>query len=373
MQETPDDHPRSKPSLAPLEERLVALDILRGVALFGVMAINLVFEFRVSIFEQFLPPREVASPLDRMIATFLSEAIELKAFALFSLLFGAGLAIQFDRLAEKPRAALLLRRLLALLAFGVIHLTLIWNGDILTEYALAGLLVLPLLYGPRWLLAACALALLAVYASSVLMRLISLPDASWLAYQARQIYPTGSFSEILRFRVHEIAAIAPLHVWVFPRTLALFLIGALVWRTGIVQRASERRWLLFGAALAAAVSTAFVGSVLATVTLALAYGAFIIGLASTAMGMRLLGWAAPLGRMAFTNYILQSLIFGWVFYGYGLGLFGKLNVSTALGFGVAVYAAQAYFSQWWLRRYRFGPIEWLWRSLMYGQLQPMRR
>ncbi len=373
MQETPDDCLKSNPSLAPLEERLVSLDILRGIALFGVMAINLVFEFRVSLFSQFLPPREVVSPLDRMIATFLDAAIELKAFALFSLLFGAGLAIQFERLAEKPRAALLLRRLLVLLAFGVIHLTLIWNGDILTEYALAGLPVLPLLYGPRWLLAGCGLALLAVYASSYLTRLVPLADPSWLSYQARQVYATGSFSEILRFRVHEIPAIAPLHVWVFPRTLALFLIGAFIWRTGIVKRASEDRWLLFSAALTAAVSTAFVGSVLATVTLALAYGAFIIGLASTAAGTMLLGWAAPLGRMAFTNYIVQSLIFGWVFYGYGLGLFGKLNISTALAFGVAVYVAQVFFSQWWLRRYRFGPIEWLWRSLMYGQLQPMKR
>ena len=106
MQETPDDCLKSRPSSAPLEERLVALDILRGVALFGVMAINLVFEFRVSIFEQFLPPRQVGSSLDRIIATFLDEAIELKAFALFSLLFGAGLAIQFDRLAAKPRAPL---------------------------------------------------------------------------------------------------------------------------------------------------------------------------------------------------------------------------------------------------------------------------
>jgi uncharacterized protein len=376
MPETPDDRLKSKPSLAPLEERLVALDILRGVALFGVMAINLVFEFRVSIFEQFLPLPDFASPLDHMIATFLDEAIELKAFALFSLLFGAGLAIQFDRLAGKPRAMLLLRRLLALLAFGAIHLALIWNGDILTEYALAGLLVLPFLYGPRWLLAGCSLALLALYGSSYLLRLLPFPDARWLAHhviEARRVYPTGSFSEILRFRVHEIAAIAPFHFWVFPRTLALFLIGALVWRSGAVQRAAANPLRWFGAGLAAAVSTAFVGSVLATVTLALAYGAIIIGVASTAQGAKLLGWAAPLGRMAFTNYIVQSLIFGWIFYGYGFGLFGKLSVSIALALGVAVYTMQVFFSRWWLSRYRFGPIEWMWRSLMYGQLQPMRR
>jgi uncharacterized protein len=365
-----------KPPPAPVEDRLVGIDILRGIALFGVMAINVVTEFRVSIFEQFLPTHESASPLDHAIAAFLGAAIDLKAFALFSLLFGTGLAIQFDHLAPKRRAILLLRRLLVLLAFGLIHLALIWNGDILTEYALAGLLVLPLLYAPRWLLASVALVLLSVYASSSLLRLLPFPDPGWLARQiiaARHVYPTGSFSEILNFRIHEIAAIAPLHIWIFPRTLALFLIGALVWRIGILQHAPENRLVLFGVATAAAVSTAFVNSPLATVTPALACAGFIIGVASTAPGTRLLGWAAPLGRMAFTNYIVQSLVFGWMFYGYGLGLFGKLGVSTALGLGVTVYVAQVVFSRWWLGRYRFGPVEWLWRTLMYGKAQPMRR
>jgi uncharacterized protein len=187
--------------LAP-DDRLAAVDILRGTALFGVMAINVVFEFRVSIFEQFLSPDPTQPPLDRDIQSFLEQAISLKAFALFSLLFGIGIAIQFDRLATKPRAILLLRRLLALLAFGLIHLTLIWDGDILTEYALAGLLVLPLLYGSRWLLAGSVLILLAVFANSYLSRLVPLHDANWLArhvLEARRVYATGSFAEILAF------------------------------------------------------------------------------------------------------------------------------------------------------------------------------
>jgi uncharacterized protein len=87
----------------------------------------------------------------------------------------------------------------------------------------------------------------------------------------------------------------------------------------------------------------------------------------------LLGWAAPLGRMAFTNYLAQSVIFGWIFYGYGLGLFGRLGVASALAIGVAVYIGQVFFSAWWLRRYRYGPVEWLWRTLMYGVRQPMRQ
>jgi uncharacterized protein len=356
-------------------DRLASLDILRGLALFGVMAINLVFEFRVSIFEQFLSLRKAASPLDSAIETFLDDFISLKAFALFSLLFGAGLAIQFDRLGKQRRGILLLRRLAALLAIGLVHLTLVWNGDILTEYALAGLLVLPFLFGSRWLLGTAGLLFLGLYLSAYLERFAPLPAPNWMAdhiVEARHIYATGTFYEVLSFRIRELPAIAPLHIWVLPRTLALFLIGACIWRTGVLQRASENRESFAVAALAAAVLTIGAGKSLATVTLAVAYAGFVIVVASTQSGLTLLGWAAPLGRMAFTNYLAQSLIFGWVFYGYGLGLFGKLGASSALTLGVALYVAQVIFSRWWLKRYLFGPVEWLWRTLMYGTRQPMK-
>ena len=112
---------------------------------------------------------------------------------------------------------------------------------------------------------------------------------------------------------------------------------------------------------------------LGTILLALGYGAAIIGIANLESGKRLLGWAAPLGRMAFTNYLAQSVILGWIFYGYGLGLFGRLGVASALAIGLAVYFVQVPFSAWWLRRYRYGPVEWLWRTLMYGAAQPMRQ
>src|SRR5882757_10158025 len=101
--------------------RVNSIDALRGIALFGVLAINLETEFRVSIFRQFLP--HVPDPgLSGLIDTALDVFIDMKAFALFSLLFGIGLAIQFDRLAPAQRTRLLVRRLLVLLAFGLIHL-----------------------------------------------------------------------------------------------------------------------------------------------------------------------------------------------------------------------------------------------------------
>ena len=392
------------PLLAP--DRLVAIDILRGLALFGVMAINLVFEFRVSIFEQFLPQELRAtahgagptffvggdasslnafsffrwmhrtSPFDIAVAGFLERTISMKAFALFSLLFGIGLAMQFERFDPDRRAILLLRRLLVLLVFGLIHLTLIWNGDILTEYALAGLLVLPMLFAPRWLLVFGSLALLGFYFTGLLFRLVPPPDVAWTIRhmsEATRIYGSGGFSEILVFRVREIAAIAPLHVWIFPRTLGLFLLGAFIWRSGVLRRAGKLSGWFFVVGFAALITSVDAGPSLAPVTLALAYGAIIIGAASTSLGARLLGWAAPLGRMAFTNYLMQSLIFSAVFYGYGLGQFGKLGVSATLCLGIIVYIAQVLASQWWLARFNFGPVEWLWRTLMYGRMQSMRR
>ncbi|UFZ04315.1 DUF418 domain-containing protein [Bradyrhizobium ontarionense] len=381
-------------------DRLFSIDILRGLALFGVMAINVVFEFRVSIFRQFLPalrtqeaettffagslsPDMVAllwavmadSPFNRTIEDILERAIAMKAFALFSLLFGVGLAMQFDRIIPHRRTILLLRRLLVLLAIGLLHLTLLWNGDILTEYALAGLSVLPFLFAPAWLIGAGSFAFLGLYFSGWLMQLMPLPGKAWMlphVADANHVYATGSFAQVLAFRLAEIGAIAPLHLWIFPRTLGLFLLGILIWRCGVLRHARDHRTEFVLTALAALVMTIDAGPTLVTVTLALAYGALILAVANTALGLRLLGWAAPVGRMAFTNYLMQSAIFSLVFYGYGFGLFGRLSVAPALAIGMVVYALQAIASRWWLAYFRFGPVEWLWRSLMYGRRQPMR-
>ena len=236
-------------------ERIDAIDVLRGVALLGVLAINVVTIFRVSIFQQFIFPKPPLSfsSIDSAIGTVLTQAVELKAFALFSLLFGTGLAIQFERLAKSERRTLLLvRRLVVLLAFGLIHLCLIWNGDILTEYALAGFIVLPFLFGPRWLLAFAALAFLGLYLKMQVFQ----PPGLWPGtaamsqdvVEAHRIYATGSFLDVLAFRLREIPLIAALHVYIFPRTIGLFLLGAFVWRTGILRNPS--RHLLFSIAAA---------------------------------------------------------------------------------------------------------------------------
>lgn len=377
--------PTIRPALLPAtepiapSERIDGIDILRGLALFGVLTINVVFEFRVSIFAQFLPPARTDSAIDRALNSFLEAAVELKALALFSFLFGVGLAIQFDRLAGNPRRfVLLLRRLIVLLAIGAVHLYLIWNGDILVEYAVAGLLVLPFLFAPRWLVLVAAGAALLLFLMVPLLSVVPFPSNAWIRAhiaQADQIYGNGGLLDVLAFRVREVPAIFPLHVLIFPRTVALFLLGVLAWRAKILLQPSEHRQLLLGLAAGGVILGA--GLTMAEqwriggVVLALGYAATIIFCVSFAVGQRMLAWAAPVGRMAFTNYLTQSIILGWIFYGYGLGLFGRLSVVAALAIAVGLYAAQIAFSAWWLRRYRYGPVEWLWRSLMYGKRQPM--
>src|SRR5205809_3121944 len=289
-------------------ERIDAIDVLRGLALLGVLAINVVTIFRVSIFERFLPQNALASPIGSAVETILRLAIDLKALALFSLLFGAGLAIQFERLAKSQRRTLLLvRRLVVLLAFGLIHLCLIWNGDILTEYALAGLIVLPLLFGPRWLLAVAALASLGLY----LAMQVFPPPGLWPSTaairqdvaEAHRIYATGGFLDVLAFRLRQLPLFVPLHVFIFPRTIGLFLLGAFAWRTGILQN-PPRHLLLsiaapcigLGAALVLCHAAGFIAGgrigalaePLGTILLALGYGAGIIAIANLESGKSLL-------------------------------------------------------------------------------------
>ena len=377
-------------------DRIAAIDIVRGIALFGVMAINVTTVFRVSIFEQFLPAGLDGTWLDRALYSILMAGIDLKAFALFSLLFGVGLAIQYDHLsADSRRTALLIRRLAFLLLVGAAHLILIWNGDILFEYAIAGFVVLPFLFCGLRILTTVGTALLALFLLSPFLPPIApMPSRAWMIQnvaEATRIYGSGGFAEVLAFRIHELPGFLPLHLFIFPRTVALMLVGAVAWRAGLFRAGSRASRCLphvaaIGLVAGGILSVSHVNGWLhlgwraelslerlATVLLACAYGATIVWATNRAGARQMLAWAAPIGRMAFTNYLMQSVIFGWLFYGYGLGLFGKLGVAAALAIGTGVYILQIVFSAYWLQHYLYGPVEWLWRSAMYGARQPLWR
>jgi uncharacterized protein len=378
----------------PVSERYTTLDMLRGFALFGVLLVNLLCFYRISLFDYILRFHTSAGWANHAVDLMVAELLEFKAFELFSLTFGIGVAVQ----AERARARgvhvepFLARRFAILLGFGICHMLLISNIDILTLYAVCGLLLIPFLRVPTAVLAIAGLA--AIYLPSVLPA--SLPPAAVLRVHiasATRVYGEGSFASIFLFRWRETRElIAPLLVGSLQRTFGLMLLGIAIWRAGIVRDPAPYRrmlWVLCGIAgavglvntttdvwfLSSRKSIAFspvLESLGSSVNLALAYAAALLAWKRSPWAAAATTPFAAAGRMALSNYLGQTIAFAVLFYGYGFGLFGKLPPSTTAVIGIVFYGVQLWLSVWWLRRFRFGPFEWLWRSLTYGRRQPMR-
>lgn len=379
-------------------ERFSSLDLLRGFALFGVLLINLLYFFRVSLWDHILRFHSDPGWLNHAIDIFAMEVVEFKAFSLFAFTFGIGMAIQAERTRTRGGSAelFLIRRFLVLLAFGLIHMTLISNVDILTLYAVCGLVLILFVRLPAVVVAAAGVA--AIYLPTLLPLGPSLPPEAELrrwADMATQHYAHGTFADIVAFRWRETRAlIAPILFETAQNTAGMMLLGMAVWRSGVIRTPGRFRtqlWIFCViAGLAGGANTTrdvvlratgstfglphFVRVIGAEVPLALSYAALLLALLSDPR--RVPAWAtrfAAAGQMALTNYLTQSLVLGFIFYGFGFGLFGRVAPTPAAIFGIALYTLQLYLSRWWLARYRFGPCEWLWRSLTYGQRQPMRR
>ena len=377
-------------------ERYRTLDVLRGVALFGVLLVNLMTLFRVSLFAHILTFHSHPGAANHLVDVLVAGLLEFKAFSLFSFLFGVGVAIQAERAAPRGVnvAHFLVRRFLVLLVLGLCHLVLIWNGDILVLYAVCGLFLVPFLRLP-------SRALLILGAAVIVLPHVvplGIPWPSGEALRAHvapatRIYSQGGFLEILAFRWYEARYfITPLVLSVLPKTVCLMFWGVAAWRSGVLREPERHRSLLraifWGAGAIGGTLTALqvlsqssgrpsgVPSLLldlgASLPLAFAYAA---GLLLWLHPARAAAWPAlaATGQMALTNYLLESVILGFLFYGYGFGLFGRLGSAPAALIGIALYSAQLAGSRWWLRRFQFGPFEWLWRSLTYGRWQPLRR
>lgn len=375
------------------EERSASLDGVRGLALFGVLLVNDVTLFRTSLFSQFVPGLASVGtgPLDGPLSTFISIFVEFKAFAVFSLLFGVGLGAQEERarLAGRPFVPTAVRRLAFLLVLGLLHLFLVWNGDILTLYAVVGLCAAPLMSLPtKWLALAAALAFAVHLAPLPLPEpFASVADLRAHVERANHVYPQGGFIAVLAFRVAEVRPIVPLLVWAAPRTLCLMLTGACAWRMRLFAR--ELRGVI-ALALTAALLGAGLGLTLSSraklfhgaldgaaqsagsVLLAFGYVGVLLLLHATKPGARIIAVAAPVGRTALSSYLSQSVVLGFLFYGYGLGLFGRTSVTGATLLAIAIYATQIAFARAWLARFRFGPLEWAWRSVTYGKRMRLR-
>ncbi len=390
-------------------ERVVEIDVLRGFALIGIIVANM--RGFNSPMEVYMRPYLVwDSTVDRAVQAFIDCFVSSKFITLFAILFGLGFAVQLERAGERF-TGIYLRRLVWLLAIGAIHAFGIWWGDILLAYALMGFFLLAFRERPiesvaRWALILYWLPVLFLVGFFVLSLTGSgaapqMPEATEEGIQQTiNVYTRGSFAEILAQRFADWTSFNAAFPFSLPRVLGFFLFGVWLWRKGILQNIEEylphirRLWMwalpvgLAGNAFFVLVNevwrpnpmeptlltlTWWTAASIGVPALSLFYACSVVLLFRSRAGKRLLTPFAAVGRMALTNYLMQSIVCTAIFYGFGLGLFGTFSPLAGLLLALAIYAVQVVMSGIWSRIFRFGPAEWLWRSATYGRLQPLLR
>lgn len=401
-------------------ERISEIDILRGFALFGILLVNMA-SYGHSFYEYVMLKPVPTGTLDQ-IATFVVAFFgEGKFYSLFSFLFGFGLAIQMSRAESRgtPFVPIYLRRMLALLAIGLVHAYLIWVGDILVPYALLGFLLLLFRKSkPRTLLIWAIIMLVLITVINLgLLGLTSLayltPESAAMMDQATQdamaqyteaaeqsnrIYATGSFAEITAQRANDLGFLYPVTLFIVPNIFAMFLLGLAAGKQGIFQNIAAHLplfkklqfWgLVLGVAgnLLYAVGARFsnpnvptlisflatTGQTFGAPLLSAFYLSTIVLLAQNPVWRRRLMVLEPVGRMALSNYLFQSLVCTAIFYSYGLGLYGQIGPAAGVLLTFIIYIVQIPLSNWWMKRFQYGPVEWLWRTLTYGKSPRMRK
>ncbi|WP_166786809.1 DUF418 domain-containing protein [Jeotgalibacillus salarius] len=395
-----------------LKERIHTLDIIRGFALFGILIANMI-AFKTPVFTNIsdlvegssLPEGGMNAALTLLTAIF----VDGKFYPMFSMLFGLGFYIFYSRLMKRglPAKKMFMRRLVFLLLIGLVHLIFIWTGDILHTYAITGFL-LPLFIERSvkviriW---AISLLVFSTFFITALMLLNSvginfmisegmdtLQNLNASAVSANSVMANGSFGEILAFRfINEVVPVLLQVLLYLPTILPLFLIGLYLGKTGMFTDIEPhiKRWK----------KVMWVG---------LAVGAPIVGL-SVAIGYNVFGWEpylttpiaeglntfggpflmlfyvasivlitrkssiekmlmpfASVGRMALTNYLMQSIIAVIIFNGYGFGLFGQVSKTQGVLIAIAIYTVQVVLSHVLLKRYKQGPMEYVWKKWTYS-------
>jgi uncharacterized protein len=401
----------------PVAERIATLDIVRGFALLGILIMNMP-GFANSFFIEADGSHLWTNPIDRAAELARDMLFSGKFNSMFSLLFGIGFTIQFARMrANAPERATLLytRRLLVLLALGLLHATVFWTGDVLHIYAALGLVLLLVLRHASNRTIAILIGLCLVYpaVSGVLRLLVTTPEitaqmvAEAKAFEASNnlAYGSGSFLDAAREHTHEFAFFysSVRHVWgtfgFYVQMATTMLIGFLIGRNDWVRRIPElmpwiRRlqWsalalglvcsLTFGAifeidrvpgpsALKVLGSIAYVLSRLGLMSF---YVLTIVRLAQLPAWQRRFQPMADAGRMPLTNYLMQTLICTTLFYGWGFGWWGSVGPALQLALAFAIFfLIQVPLSRYWLRHFEYGPLEYAWRVLTYGRLVPKRR
>ncbi|PTL76477.1 DUF418 domain-containing protein [Vitiosangium sp. GDMCC 1.1324] len=407
-------------------ERLALLDVLRGFALCGVFVSNVFMWFSGRAYltrPQMEAAMASASWLDTAVSYGAGALVFGKFITIFSFLFGLGFSVQMIR-AEARGAAiapLYMRRLCVMFLIGITHLLGLWLGDILTTYATLGFALL--LFRKRadktlliW--AAVLIVVLPLVMAGVpkLVQMIQSGGAEGVAEAAKaamersnqartevlEAFTHGTYFEVVRANArYYFGQFVQNMVPLLFALLGRFLLGFLAGRRRLFHDAPQHLAFfrkLLGWSLAIGGLAAGAGLVLQymmrnkmidpqapwlfltlpvrqlnEVGVAAVYVSGLVLLFQREAWQRRLLVLAPVGRMALTNYLSQTVISLFVYYGFGLGLIGKVGPAASIGLTLAIFCVQVVFSHWWLARFRFGPAEWVWRSLTYGKAQPMRQ
>ncbi|HLE80238.1 MAG TPA: DUF418 domain-containing protein [Dehalococcoidia bacterium] len=406
---------RAGPAPVAESERIGSLDVLRGFAVLSILVMN-IQSFSMP-FSAYINPTVYGdlTGANRWVWVLSHVLADQKFMTIFSMLFGAGIALLTSRVETRGSSAgrVHYRRILWLLFFGLLHAYLLWYGDILVLYAVCGLVAYAFRkLQPSRLLLVGALVI-ALPSAFYLFSGWSMPywPQEGVAQLERDTWnppPEEIAREVATYRggwwgqmEHRAPAALEFQtfltlIWGFWRAGGLMLVGMGLFKLGVfsAQRSAGFYLGLVAAAVLVGIPVVsygvrrnfaanwdihysfFLGSQYnywGSIVVSLGY----VGLVMLACRKPALGWLtrpfAAVGRMAFTNYLLQTLICTTIFYGHGLGLFGEVERVGQIAVVAGVWAAELILSPLWLRYFQMGPFEWLWRSLTYGRWQPFRR
>src|SRR5438874_8776543 len=387
-----------------LPERIEILDVLRGLAVCGILVGNMQW---FSGYGMMPPAIARQSPFADQVTHFLVHFfVEGKFYSIFSFLFGFGFALQIARAEERgdSRASLFKRRLFWLLVIGLLHAYLLWSGDILSIYAVMGFVLILFRRKTNGALLKWAFVLLAIpiltYILLYILFVAFVPPDAVAKLDAAQInfwnetvrkVPQSSYLQIITgYNLNMIAGryASVILEMRLPKILAMFLLGFYAYRRNIFQNLSShqlfiRRVLVYGLILGLVGNVTFaafagadavfppspagivgvISYAFGVPALALALVALVAMLWQKTAWRRVLAWLAPVGRMALTNYLLQTVICVFIFYGYGFGQFGRFGATKATLTALAIFLFQIFMSALWLKYFAYGPIEWIWRQL----------
>lgn len=397
--------------VAPVRERIAAIDTVRGVAVLGILAMN-IQSFAMIGAAYFFPTAYGDLTGANAVVWFLSALLAHRKFmTIFSMLFGAGLILQWQRTAAAGGnfAGLWYRRMFWLLAIGLVHAYALWYGDILVAYAVCGCLIYPLRRLTVGWLVVLGITLLGIGSGLSVVAGLSAPhwpEASLNQFTAGwQPAPAKVAEEIAAMRGGWLAqnqvrvpAAFFLQTFVFWFTTlwragGCMLLGMALLKGGYLTGARPRAylsWIVLALIVGLPVSLLGIRGAIArdwepvhTFFLGSQYGYWgSLPVAFGWLGLVLLAcrndWVpalrrrlAAVGRTALSCYLLQTLICTTLFYGHGFGLFGRVSRVGQAGVTVVIWAVLLWLAPYWLSRYRFGPAEWLWRTLTYRRRPPL--